>query len=89
MGREYISAMQEEGAGTCVKHFCANNSEINRRQQTSDVDERVLREIYYKPFEIACEAKPVSLMCSYNRINGVRAAEYKKGFDDLKKGVRF
>lgn len=89
MGREYISAMQEEGAGTCVKHFCANNSEINRRQQTSDVDERVLREIYYKPFEIACEAKPVSLMCSYNRINGVRAAEYKKGFDVLKKEFGF
>lgn len=89
MGREYISAMQEEGAGTCVKHFCANNSEINRRQQTSDVDERVLREIYYKPFEIACEAKPVSLMCSYNRINGVRAAEYKKGFDILKKEFGF
>ena len=89
MGREYISAMQAEGAGTCVKHFCANNSEINRRQQTSDVDERVLREIYYKPFEIACEAKPVSLMCSYNRINGVRASEYKKGFDVLKKEFGF
>ena len=89
MGREYISAMQGEGAGTCVKHFCANNSEVNRRQQTSDVDERVLREIYYKPFEIACEAKPVSLMCSYNRINGVRASEYKKGFGVLREELGF
>ncbi len=83
LGREYVFGLQGEGAAACVKHFCANNSEINRRQQTSDVDERVLREIYYKPFEMACEAKPLSVMCSYNRINGVRASEYKKGFDAL------
>ena len=83
LGREYVFGLQGEGAAACVKHFCANNSEINRRQQTSDVDERVLREIYYKPFEMACEAKPLSIMCSYNRINGVRASEYKKGFDVL------
>ena len=48
------------------------------------MDERTLREIYYKPFEIACETKPVSVMCSYNRINGTYAAEYKKGFHVLR-----
>lgn len=89
MAREYISAMQAEGAGTCVKHFCANNAEYNRLQQSSDVDERTLREIYYKPFEIASEAKPLSVMCSYNRVNGVYASEYKKGFDVLRKEYGF
>jgi len=84
VGREYISAMQAEGAGACVKHFCCNNAETNRLQQSSDVDERALREIYYKPFEIALEAKPVSLMSSYNRINGVYGSEYKKGYDTLR-----
>lgn len=89
MAREYISALQSEGAGACLKHFCANNSEYNRLQQSSDVDERTLREIYYKPFEIALEGKPVSIMCSYNRVNGVYASEYKKGFDVLRKEYDF
>ena len=89
LGREYVAALQGEGVAACVKHFCANNSETNRRQQTSDLDERVLREIYYKPFEIVCEAKPASIMCSYNRINGVRASEYRKGFDVLRREYGF
>ena len=84
MAREYIAALQSEGAGACVKHFCCNNLEYNRLQQSSEVDERTLREIYYKPFEIAVEAKPVSLMSSYNRINGVFGSEYKKGYDALR-----
>lgn len=89
LGREYISAMQAEGAGACLKHFCANNLEYNRLQQSSEVDERTLREIYYKPFEIACEAKPVSVMSSYNRINGVYGSEYKKGYEVLRKEYGF
>ena len=89
MAKEYILALQAEGAGACLKHFCANNSEYNRLQQSSDVDERTLREIYCKPFEIALEAKPVSIMCSYNHINGVYASEYKKGFEILRKEYGF
>lgn len=89
LGKEYIEGMQERGIGVCLKHFCANNLEYNRKEQTSDVDERTLREIYYKPFEIACEANPVSIMCSYNRINGTRGSEYKKGFEVLRKEFGF
>ncbi len=89
LAREYISAMQQEGAGTCLKHFCCNNLEFNRRLQSSEVDERTLREIYYKPFEIACEAKPVSIMCSYNKINGVQGSEYRKGFTVLREEYGF
>ena len=57
--------------------------------QSSEVDERTLREIYYKPFEIACEANPVSIMCSYNKINGVQGSEYKKGFSVLREEYGF
>lgn len=89
IAREYIAAMQAEGAGACLKHFCCNNLEYNRKLQSSEVDERTLREIYYKPFEIACEAKPVSVMCSYNKINGVQGSEYQKGFFVLREEYGF
>ena len=89
LAKQYISALQSEGAGACVKHFCCNNLEYNRLQQSSEVDERTLREIYYKPFEIALEAKPVSLMSSYNRINGVLGSEYKKGYKVLRNEYGF
>lgn len=89
IAKEYISGLQENGIGACLKHFCCNNLEYNRFNQSSEVDERTLREIYYKPFEIACEAKPVSAMCSYNRINGTYASEYKKGFDVLRNEFGF
>lgn len=84
LAKEYITGLQLNGVGACVKHFCCNNLEYNRFNQSSEVDERTLRELYYKPFEIACEAKPVSAMCSYNRVNGTYASEYKKGFDVLR-----
>lgn len=89
MAKEYIEAMQSEGAAVCVKHFCCNNLEDNRFEQSSEVDERTLREIYYKPFKIACKAKPLSIMSSYNRINGVYGSEYKKGYDVLREEFGF
>ena len=84
MAKAYIEGVQKKGVGACVKHFCCNNLEYDRLHQSSEVDERTLREIYYRPFAIACEAHPVSVMCSYNRINGVYGSEYKKGYDMLR-----
>ena len=84
LAKAYVEGVQDSGIGVCLKHFCCNNLEYDRLHQTSDVDERTLRELYYRPFEIVCEAKPVSVMCSYNRINGEYAAEYRKGFDFLR-----
>ena len=75
MGKAFIKAAQEKGVGVCLKHFAANNSENARYFQSSDVDERTLREIYFKPFEIALDAKPWSVMCSYNPVNGIFASE--------------
>ena len=89
MAREYVDGLQQSGVGACVKHFCANNLEYDRFEQSSEVDERTLYEIYYKPFSIVCEAKPVSLMCSYNRVNGQYAAENKRGFAALRGELGF
>lgn len=83
---EYVKGLQDKGVGTSVKHYCANNSEYDRCHQSSEVDERALHEIYLKPFEMAMEAKPWTVMCSYNPVNGVYAAENKKLLDDVLRG---
>ena len=62
-------------SGVTTKHFACNNQEDNRMGSDSIVSERTLREIYLKGFEIAItESQPMSIMTSYNLINGVHAA---------------
>lgn len=63
------------GCGTCIKHFACNNQEDNRMGSDSVLSERTLREIYLKGFEIAVtDSQPMSIMTSYNMINGVHTA---------------
>lgn len=63
------------GCGTTIKHFACNNQEDNRMGSDSILSERALREIYLKGFEIAIkESHPLSIMTSYNLINGVHSA---------------
>jgi beta-glucosidase len=58
-----------------LKHYAANNSEVNRRSGSSDMDQRTLREYYTAQFEnIVEQAHPGSIMSSYNEVNGVPAA---------------
>jgi beta-glucosidase len=72
----YIKGVQNRGVGTSLKHFAVNNYEIERHRASSNVDERTLREIYLAQFEMAVkEAQPWTVMCSYNRINGVYASQ--------------
>lgn len=63
------------GVGTCVKHFCCNNTEDNRMKISSNVSERALREIYLKGFEIAVrKSQPAAVMSSYNQLNHIYTA---------------
>ena len=71
----YIEGVQSKGVGTSLKHFAANNREYDRFFQSSEMDERTLRETYCRAFEIALKAKPWTVMCSYNRINGTYSCE--------------
>lgn len=72
----YIKGVQSNGVGVSLKHFAANNQEGRRMTISAEVDERSLREIYLPGFETAVKkSAPWTLMCSYNRINGVYSSE--------------
>lgn len=68
----FVGGLQSAGVSACPKHFACNNQETNRNFTDSRVSERALREIYLKGFEICVKvAKPLNIMTSYNKINGV------------------
>ena len=76
MATALIRGIQSKNVGTSIKHFALNNQEHRRMSSSSDCDERTIREIYFPAFEMAVkEAQPWTVMCSYNRINGVYASE--------------
>lgn len=76
LGAEFIKGVESRGVGTSLKHFAANNQEIDRGTINAEIDERTLREYYLKPFEIVLKnSTPASVMCSYNKINGIWASE--------------
>lgn len=84
MAAAFIRGQQSTGVSSSVKHFAVNNQEYKRQNGDSQVDERALHEIYLAPFETAVkEGKPDTVMCSYNKINGVHASDNKWLLTDI------
>ena len=74
MAAAVVAGLQGSGVSACPKHFACNNQEARRNTSDSVVDERTLREVYLRGFQICVrEAKPDLIMTSYNKVNGVWA----------------
>lgn len=84
MAAALIEGTQSKGVGTSLKHYAANNQETRRMSTDSVVDERALREIYLAGFETAVKkAKPWTVMCSYNRMDGVYLSNHKRMLTEI------
>ena len=78
MAAGLIRGIQSNGVSACPKHFAVNSQELRRQASNSVIDERTMRELYLTGFEIAVrEARPMTIMTSYNEINGIYAHENK------------
>jgi beta-glucosidase len=86
MAASFINGVQSKGVGTSLKHFAVNNQETRRLSISSEVDERTLREIYLPAFETAVKkAKPWTVMCAYNKLNGTYCSENHRLLVDILK----
>lgn len=72
---EYINGVQSQGVGVTAKHFAGNEQEFSRHELSTNVDERTLRELYLKPFQIVVKNGALGIMTSYNPLNGIHASQ--------------
>ncbi len=86
MGVAYVHGLQGEGVGASLKHYAANNQELERFEVDARIDERTLREIYLSAFErVVKQADPWTVMASYNRLNGTHASQHRGLLTDILK----
>jgi beta-glucosidase len=87
LGAALVEGIQSRGVGASVKHYAANNQETDRVRVSADVDERTLREIYLPGFErVVKQARPWTVMCAYNKVNGTYASEHAWLLTELLRG---
>lgn len=87
MSSKVIQGLQSLGVSATIKHFVANEQETARTTVDEAIDERTLREIYLRPFEIAVkEANPWAIMTAYNHVNGVHCDEHNWLLKDVLRG---
>ena len=80
----YIKGVQSQGVSATIKHFMGNNSEFDRHNSDSIIDERAMREIYLPVFEAAVkEAHVGAIMDSYNLTNGLHMSQNRYLLTDV------
>ena len=88
IGVAWVKGLQSQGVAASLKHFACNNQEFERFRGNSVVDERTLREIYLPQFEaVVKEAKPWTVMCSYNRVDDVYACGNDNLLNQIARGL--
>ncbi|ROQ52611.1 beta-glucosidase [Rathayibacter sp. PhB152] len=79
LAAEWVTSLRESNPGqpvaSVLKHFVGNQQELDRGTSSSNIDERTLHQLYLQPYEIAFDADPAGVMCSFNQLNGVYACE--------------
>jgi len=87
LAAEWVLGLQSRQVGASLKHYAVNSQETDRMRISADVDERTLRELYLRAFQrVVTRARPWTVMCSYNKVNGVYASQYRWLLTDVLRG---
>jgi beta-glucosidase len=83
----WVLGLQSRNVGASLKHYAVNSQETDRMRISADVDERTLRELYLRAFQrVVTQARPWTVMCAYNKVNGVYASQDRWLLTDVLRG---